>query len=98
LAGENFGELQAKLHLAKKTLANLTPNSMAFSDITSNWRIKLWRIRNKSPNSPKFSPAKIFRCTVYYSSQVKATVLLPSVEAIFVTEFWKINHLGAFDT
>jgi len=25
LAGENFGELQAKLHLAKKTLADLSP-------------------------------------------------------------------------
>jgi len=41
LAGENFGELQAKLNLAKKTLANLTPASKAFSDITSNWQIKL---------------------------------------------------------
>jgi len=64
LARENFGELQAKLHLVKKTLANLTPACIAFSDITSNWRIKLLRIRNKSPNSPKYSPAKIFRCTV----------------------------------
>jgi len=63
MAGENFGELQAKLHLAKKTLvANLSPVPIAFSDITSNWRIKLWRIRSKSP---KFSLAKIFRYTVF---------------------------------
>jgi len=55
LAGENFGELQAKLHLAKKTLADLRPASIAFSDIAS---IKLWRIRSKSPNSPKFSLPK----------------------------------------
>ena len=41
LAGENFGKLQAKLHLAKKTLADLTPASIVFSDITSNWHIKL---------------------------------------------------------
>ena len=61
MARENFGQSQAKLHLAKKTLANLTQASIAFSDITSNWRRKLWRIRNKSP---KFFPAKIFRCTV----------------------------------
>ena len=40
LVGENFGELQAKLHLAKKTLANLS-QPLAFSDITSNWQIKL---------------------------------------------------------
>ena len=50
--------------MAKKTLADLSPASIAFSDITSNWWIKLWRIRSKSPNSPKFSPAKIFRCMV----------------------------------
>jgi len=43
LEGENFGELQATLHLAKKTLADLSPASIAFSDITSNWRIKLWQ-------------------------------------------------------
>jgi len=66
LAGENFGELQAKLHLVKKTLANLSPASIAFSDITSNWWIKLRRIRSKSPNSPNFSPTNIFRYTVYY--------------------------------
>jgi len=61
--GENFGELQAKLHLVKKTLADLSPASIAFSDITSNWQIKLWQICGKLPNSP--NPAKIFRCTVY---------------------------------
>jgi len=61
LAGENFGELKAKLHLAKKTLADLSPASIAFSDLTSNWHIKLWQIRSKSP---KFSPAKVFRYTV----------------------------------
>ena len=59
--GENFGKLQAKLHLAKKTLANLSPASIAFSDIASNWQIKLWQICSKSPN---FSPANIFRYTV----------------------------------
>jgi len=37
--GENFGKLQAKLYLAKKTLVNLSPVSVAFSDITSNWQI-----------------------------------------------------------
>jgi len=56
--GENFGELQAKLHLAKKTSADLSPASIAFSDFTSNWRIKLRRIHSKSPNSPKFSPIR----------------------------------------
>jgi len=65
LAGENFGEFQAKLHLAKKILADLSPASIAFSDITNNWQIKLWRIRSKPPNSPKFSSAKIFHCTVW---------------------------------
>jgi len=60
LAGENFGELQTKLHLAKKTLADLGPASIAFSDITSNWQIKLWRIRSKSPNSPKVFPRQNF--------------------------------------
>jgi len=62
---ENLDELQAKLHLAKKTLADLSPASITFSDITSNWQIKLWRICSKLPKSPKFSPAKIFPYTVY---------------------------------
>ena len=30
---ENFGKLQAKLHLVKKTLMNLSPVSIAFSDM-----------------------------------------------------------------
>jgi len=50
--------------LAKKTLENLSSASIAFSNITSNWQIKLWQIRSKSPNSPQFSPAKIFCYTV----------------------------------
>ena len=31
---------------------------MLNSDATSNWRVKLWRICSKSPNSPKFPPPK----------------------------------------
>jgi len=58
LAGENFGELQAKLHLVKKTLADLSPASIAFSDFTNNWWIKLWRIRSKSPIRQSFLPPK----------------------------------------
>ena len=61
LAGENFGEQQAKLHWAKKTWANLSPASSFFSNATSNWRIKFWLIHSESP---KFSPTKVFRYTV----------------------------------
>ena len=45
----------------KKTLANLSPASSFFSNATSNWRIKFWRIHSESP---KFSPTKVFRYTV----------------------------------
>jgi len=54
LAEGKFGESQAKL-------ANLSP---AFIAISSNWRIKFWRIHSESPNSPKFSPAKVSIYTV----------------------------------
>ena len=55
LVGEKFGESQAKLQLAGKTLVNLSPASIAISYATNNWRVKLWQIRSKSP---KFFPAK----------------------------------------
>ena len=34
------------------------------SVIYNYWRGKIWRIVHHSPNSPKFSPSKIFPCTV----------------------------------
>ena len=58
LAGEGkFGKLQAKSQLAKKTLANLSPDFIAISYAISNWQVKFWRIHSKSPNSP-FPPPK----------------------------------------
>ena len=38
---------------------------MLISGAMSNWRVKLWRICSESPNSPKFSPAKVSLYTVY---------------------------------
>ena len=58
----------------RRKLWRIQAQPLAFSDITSNWRIKLWRIRSKSPNSPKFSPAKIFRCTVSFAWKVHTCI------------------------
>ena len=88
MAGENFGELQA--NLAKKTLANLSPASTAFSDIISNWQIKVWRICSKSPNSPKFSPAKIFP---YMVSIILYVASIDKYRKVHIVSF----HVSRFD-
>ena len=64
IEGDNYLPYSGKFW-REKTLANLSQSfPLAFSGITSNWRIKLWRIHSKLPNSPKFSPTKILRYTV----------------------------------
>ena len=39
---ETLANCKLLLHLVKKILTDLSPASIALSDITSNWRIKLW--------------------------------------------------------
>jgi len=54
---ENFWSLaNSKLNcIWWRKLLRIKAKPLAFSDITSNWRIKLWHIHSKSPNLPKFS-------------------------------------------
>ena len=66
LAGENFGELQAKLHLAKKTLADLGPASSFFR----YYKQLADKTLANSQQIAKF--AKIFCCTVQLTAAMEA--------------------------
>ena len=57
LAGGKSSESQAKLiAVGDINFGKCKPSLYSYSDATRNWWGKLWRIRNKSPISPKFPP------------------------------------------
>jgi len=64
LARENFGGVGTARKLMEKTLAVDKTHSLFSLDLTTFWRIKLWRIGNEPPNLPKFSSAKVLCYTV----------------------------------
>jgi len=67
---ENFGGRKL-WQIASYTVfgkENFGKFKLGFSDITGNWQIKLWQIRSKLPNLPKFPPLKF--STIWYHSYI----------------------------
>ena len=63
--GVKLGRIDRFRVLARKTLANLQLYILAtLVNLEFGW-VKYWRMTFLSPNSPKFSPARILRYTVY---------------------------------
>jgi len=67
-------------------LTNLSPDSIAISYATGNWQVKLWWICYESPNSPKFSAAKI-------SLYVVALTAATASEWRLIFSHWKLLSL-----
>ena len=64
---KTLAELQLQENWQRKLwqLAEAKPiQYWSSQDLTAFWQIKLWRIGNKLPNPPKFSPAKVLCYTI----------------------------------